>query len=71
MLGNVNAQVRTLIGRGALAPGSVALFEPAKNPPIELAAGKVRFTIRHCPPPPAENITWESVVDTALLIVAS
>lgn len=67
VLADVNAFVRVLIGRGATYPGSQATFDPAKNPPVELAAGKVKFTNRHCPPPPAELTTWESIIDTSLL----
>lgn len=67
VLADTNEFVRTLVGRGALMPGSAVTFDPAKNPASELATGRIRWTITFCPPPPAERITYDSVLDTNLL----
>lgn len=67
VLADVNEFIRTLIGRGACAPGSAATFIPEKNPASEIAAGRVTFTNRFAPPTPAEHIIWESIIDTTLL----
>lgn len=62
----VNAFIRTLIGRGALVDGSCT-YDPAKNPPVEVAAGHLTFDINFMPPTPAERITFESFIDINLL----
>lgn len=62
----VNAFIRTLIGRGALVDGSCT-YDPAKNPPTELAAGHLTFDLNFMPPTPAERITFESFIDINLL----
>lgn len=67
VLADVNAFIRTLITRGALLPGSRVEYFAEDNPPAELAAGKVTFTKTYMPPPPAERITYKSIVDTTLL----
>lgn len=64
--GSVNAFIRTLIGRGALIDGSCT-YDPAKNPPTELAAGHLTFDITFMPPTPAERISFESFIDINLL----
>ncbi|TXF11929.1 phage tail sheath subtilisin-like domain-containing protein [Pelomicrobium methylotrophicum] len=64
--GSVNAFIRTLIGRGALIDGSCT-YDPAKNPPTELAAGHLTFDISFMPPTPAERISFESFIDINLL----
>lgn len=63
---SVNAFLRGLIGRGALIDG-VCAFDPAKNPPEEIAAGHVTFDVTFMPSVPAERITFESYIDTQLL----
>lgn len=63
---SVNAFIRTLIGRGALVDGKCS-FDPAKNPPEEIAAGHLTFDMTFMPPTPAERITFESFIDTQLL----
>lgn len=63
---SVNSFVRTLIQRGALIDGECT-YDPAKNPPTELAAGHVTFDINFMPPTPAERITFESFIDINLL----
>lgn len=62
----VNAFIRTLIARGALVDGK-CIYNPAKNPPTELAAGHLTFDIEFMPPTPAERITFESFIDINLL----
>lgn len=64
--GSVNAFIRTLVGRGALIDGSCT-YDPAKNPPTELAAGHLTFDLAFMPPTPAERISFESFIDINLL----
>lgn len=64
--GSVNAFIRTLVGRGALVDGSCT-YDPAKNPPTELALGHLTFDISFMPPTPAERISFESFIDINLL----
>jgi Bacteriophage tail sheath protein len=66
ILASVNAFIRTLIQRGALVAGS-ASFNPAENPPTQIAAGQLVFDIDVMPPPPAERITFQSFIDVTLL----
>lgn len=68
---DVNAYLRDLIGRGWIYPGSRVQALPEKNPSASLAAGKVTFTKTLCPPPPAQTISNETVVDTSLLKVSA
>jgi uncharacterized protein len=63
---SVNAFIRVLVGRGAVVDG-VCTYDPAKNPPVELAAGHLTFDITFMPPTPAERITFESFIDINLL----
>lgn len=63
---SVNAFMRTLIQRGALVDGS-CIYDPNDNPPTELAAGHLTFTLDFMPPTPAERITFKSTVDISLL----
>lgn len=67
ILASVNEFLRTLVTRGALAPGSRCEYFPEDNPPSELAAGHVTFTKTFCPPPPLERLTYKSMLDTTLL----
>lgn len=62
----VNGFFRTLIQRGAIVDG-ICTFDPAKNPPVELAAGHLTFDLTFLPPTPAERITFESFLDINLL----
>lgn len=66
ILQSANAFVRTLIGRGAIIDGLVT-YDPAKNPPTEIAAGHLTFDVTFVPPTPAERITFESFIDINLL----
>ncbi|PIQ25418.1 phage tail protein [bacterium (Candidatus Blackallbacteria) CG13_big_fil_rev_8_21_14_2_50_49_14] len=63
---SANAFVRTLIGRGAIVDGEVT-YDPAKNPPTEIALGHLTFDVTFIPPTPAERITFESFLDINLL----
>lgn len=63
---SVNAFIRTLIGRGALIDGK-CVYDPAKNPPTEIALGHITFDIEFMPPTPAERITFESFINIDLL----
>lgn len=64
---SVQGFINSLIGRGALMVGSEITFDPAKNPPSELAAGRAKWTIVFMSPPPLERMTFESFIDTSLL----
>jgi len=64
--GTANAFIRSLIARGALIDGGVT-FDPAKNPPEDLAAGRVTFDVTFMPPTPAERITYDRFIDISLL----
>jgi len=61
-----NNYVRSLIGRGALADGE-AIYDPALNPPSEIAQGHWTFTLDWVPTPPLEHITYRSYVNITLL----
>lgn len=70
----VNSFMRTLISRGALVDGKNAqgqatgcYFDKAKNPPAEIAAGRLVFDLVFMPPTPAEWITFNSYIDVTLL----
>ncbi len=66
VMGNVNSFIRTLIQRGALVDGECTL-DPNENPPSEIAAGHVTFTITFMPPTPMERMTFKSFMDVNLL----
>jgi phage tail sheath protein FI len=66
ILASVNAFIRSLIQRGALVAGS-ASYNPAENPPSQVAAGQLVFDVDVMPPPPAERITFQSFIDSSLL----
>lgn len=66
--GSVDAFIRTLVSRGALIDGSCT-YDPAKNPPTEVALGHLTFDITFMPPTPCERITFESFIDIELLRV--
>jgi phage tail sheath protein FI len=65
----VQAFINTLIGRGALYPGSTVLFDQAKNPSTQLAAGQAVWTVVFASPPPLERMTFESFIDINLIKV--
>lgn len=68
----VNGFIGTLIQRGALVDGDCN-FDNSLNPPEQIAAGQIVFTVTFMPPTPAERITFQSFIDITLLssIVAS
>lgn len=61
-----NNFLRARIGAGGLIDGEM-FFDPAKNPPEQLATGRWVFTIAGCPPPPAESTMFEWYVDINML----
>lgn len=63
---SVNGFIRTLIMRGALIDGK-CVYDPAKNPVTEIAAGHLTFDLEFMPPTPAERITFESYINIELL----
>jgi uncharacterized protein len=67
VLASVNAFIRSLVQQGALISGSSVNYNPGDNPSTQLAAGTIIFEIDLMGPPPAENITYDYVVDTSLL----
>jgi phage tail sheath protein FI len=66
ILASVNSFIRTLIQRGALIAGN-ASFNPAENPPSQVAAGQLVFDLDVMPPPPAEHLSFNVTIDTRLL----
>jgi phage tail sheath protein FI len=66
ILESVNAFLRTLVSRGAIVDGRCS-YDPAKNPPTEIALGHLTFDLTFMPPTPAERITFESFIDINLL----
>ncbi len=66
IVASVNSFLRTLIQRGALVAGS-ASYDPAENPPAQIAAGQLVFDIDVMPPPPAERLTFQTFIDVSLL----
>lgn len=67
VLKSVNDLFRSMIQQGALLVGSVASFDPKKNPASQLGAGQVIFSLNLMPPPPAQDIQYDFFVDTSLL----
>ena len=63
----VNAFLNTLVGRGAVLPGSECVYDPADNPVSELALGHLTFQNQYLPPTPAERITFKRYLYTELL----
>lgn len=63
---SVNGFIRTLVMRGAVIDGQ-CIYDPAKNPVTEIAAGHLTFDIEFMPPTPAERITFESYINIELL----
>lgn len=63
---SVNGFIRTLIMRGALIDGK-CVYDVAKNPVTEVAAGHLTFDLEFMPPTPAERISFESFINVELL----
>ena len=66
ILQTVNGFLATLVQRGALIGGTCS-YNPAENLAVQLAAGQLTFDLSLMPPPPAEEITFNVSVNTALL----
>ena len=59
---DVNAFLRNLIGQGAIVEGECT-WDEAKNPAIEIAQGKLTFTLSVQYSPSLECLTFEEVVE--------
>lgn len=59
VLQSVQAYLNTKIDEGALLPGAKIQFLPERNPPEQLAAGHVVWTLDRVAPPPMERMTFE------------
>ena len=66
VLESVNAFLRGLIGEGAIIDGECS-FDPQKNPPAQIADGKIVFDLVFMPPTPAEQIVFQKFIDINLL----
>ncbi len=64
---SVQGFINTLIGRGALYPGSEITFDLTLNPLVQIQAGQLVFTTVIMPPPPLERITFNSYIDSSLI----
>lgn len=67
IVNSANAFFSSLIQRGAILPGSRVYYDPADNPAVDIAAGRVRFRKDYASPTPAERITFISTFDINLL----
>lgn len=63
---SVNQYLRTLKGRKVIVDG-VCTFDPAKNPPSQLASGQAIFDYEFVSGPPMERITYNSYININLL----
>lgn len=66
IVGSGQAFVNTLIGRGAMLPGSKVYYNPDRNTPTEVAAGHLTFSLVYVVPTPLERLTYESTLDISL-----
>jgi uncharacterized protein len=67
ILESANSFVRTLIGRGALVPGTEVIFPAEFNTPTEMAAGHLTFELVRMVTPPLERISLRDTIDINLL----
>jgi hypothetical protein len=67
VLTSVNGFIRTMVQQGGLVPGSIITYNPNDNPVSQLSLGIVTFAVNLMPPPPAEQIIYNFIVNTALL----
>jgi phage tail sheath protein FI len=67
ILGSAQAFLNSQIQQGALVSGSNIVFNPSDNPASSLAAGVLVFELNLIPPPPAEKISYNFVINTNLL----
>lgn len=62
----VNNFLNSLIQRGGLIDG-ICTFNPNLNPPNQLAAGQIVFSVSYMPPTPSERITFNTTIDINML----
>jgi phage tail sheath protein FI len=67
ILATANAYLSSVIQAGGLLPGSKVYYDPADNPAVDLAAGKIVFRRVYAGAVPAERITMKSTFDITLL----
>ena len=60
--GDVNAFLRNLIGQGAIVEGECT-WDETKNPAVEIAQGRLTFTLSVRYAPSLESLTFEEVVE--------
>lgn len=65
---SVQSFINVQIGRGALLPGSKCYYDPADNPPLELANGHLVLRTNYCSGPPMERLTFNRTIDSSLLV---
>jgi uncharacterized protein len=58
--------INTLIGRGAVLPGSRVFYNPNLNSDVQIAAGNLIFSLVFIVPTPLERLTYESTLDISL-----
>lgn len=62
---DVNAFMRVLVSRGWIIDGK-CIWDKAKNPNEQMAAGQLVFDYNFLPPPPLERLTYNSFIDVSL-----
>jgi len=60
---SVQAYLNAKIDEGALLPGAKIEFLPERNPPEQLAAGHVVWTLTRVATPPMERMTFEHITE--------
>lgn len=63
IIATVSSFMATLFAQGRLVDPGKVFYDPALNPPTELALGRLTITYEFMPPPPAERITYRATVD--------
>ena len=63
---SVNAFLRGQKAIGAIVDGR-AFYDPALNPPVQIANGQIVVSFEFMPPPPLERLTYRSTIDINLL----
>jgi phage tail sheath protein FI len=61
-----NQFLRQQINRGAIIGGQL-IYEPSLNPPAQIAAGQLVFTMEYMPPPPLERLTYRRIININFL----
>lgn len=62
VIGGVNSYLNQLVAQGAILGGK-CWADPELNTGASLAQGKVYFSFDFCPPTPAENVTFRSLLN--------